>query len=237
MGALATCASLGPARTSTLRRKHRPSSFPWACQNPARVRVDHVAEGVHHSQRADDKPVQVDARSAQASLGGVLPAHRLADGGACAGAHAALFGGAVRGANAGSIAIVGAGTNAMGDKPQVKDDGCGHNGYDAGTDAVADIALLQESHDAGGGVQAVGATAAEHDGMHLLHKVAGPKQVGLAGARCRAAHVHSGDGALRAEHDGAACGGLQVGGVPHEQTGHVRDGVTHGCPPRGRSFA
>ena len=189
---------------------------PLACQNPASVRVDHVAEGVHHSQRADDKPVQVDARSAQASLGGVLPAHRLADGCAGAGAHAALFGRPVRGADAGGIAIVGAGTNAMGDKAKVEYDGRGHDGYDAGTDAVADIALLQVSHDAGGGVQAVGASAAEHDGMHLLHKVAGPKQVGLAGARRGAAHVHAGDGALRAEHDGAACGGLQVGGVPHE---------------------
>ena len=73
--------------------------------------------------------------------------------------------------------------------------------------------------------------------MHLLHKVAGSQQIGLAGARRGAAHVHAADGSLLADDDGAAGCCLEVGGVAHENAGHVRDGVMHGHTPDRVRFA
>ena len=55
---------------------------------------------------------------------------------------------------------------------------------------VPEAALLAPAHDAGGGVEAVGAAAAQHQRGDVLHRGQRPQQVGLAGRRPAAAHLH-----------------------------------------------
>ena len=61
--------------------------------------------------------------------------------------------------------------------------------------------------------------------MHPVDEVARPQHVRLAGARRAAAHVHGGDGAPFAQHDGAAGGGAPVRPVADAQAGDSGDGV------------
>ena len=111
---------------------------------------------------------------------------------------------------------------------EVDEDGAGDDGDDAGGDREAAAALLQPAHDAAGGVQAEGAAAAEKDGVDAVDEVAGAEEVGLAGAGGAAAHVGGGDGAVGAEDDCAAGGGLPVGPVTDLEAGDGGNGVAIG---------
>ena len=64
--------------------------------------------------------------------------------------------------------------------------------------------LLQVADHAGGGIEAEGAPAGEHDGVDAVDEVDRIEEVGLARARRRAAHVDATDRAILGEHDGAA---------------------------------
>ena len=57
--------------------------------------------------------------------------------------------------------------------------------------------------------------------MDLLHQVSRPHEVRLPGARSGATHVYAGDGALRAEDDGATRSSILIGEVTHPDARHV----------------
>ena len=78
-----------------------------------------------------------------------------------------------------------------------------------------------------------GAAAGEHDGMHLLHEVAGGQQIGLARAGRGAAHIDTGHGARARDDHGAARGATTVAVVAYLDAGHVGDGAGGGCVMHG----
>ena len=78
------------------------------------------------------------------------------------------------------------------------------------SDLEADVALVEVLHHAGRRVEAEGAPARQHDGVHLIHRVHGIQEIGFSRARGRAAHVDAGGGAVAGEHDRAPGGPLRV---------------------------
>ena len=117
----------------------------------------------------------------------------------------------------------------MGHQAQVENDGRGNDGHDSCAHLETEAPLLKVAHDAGRGVESERAASAQEYGVHLLDEVAGAHEVGLASAGGGAANVHAGDGALGAEHDCTAGGGLTVGEVPYTDAGYVSYGVLHGA--------
>jgi hypothetical protein len=93
---------------------------------------------------------------------------------------------------------------------QVEQNGSGHDGHFGYANVEAMATLLQPAHHAIGGGQAIGAAAADQDGVDMLDGTGGGKQLRFARARRAAAHVHAGDRALRTQHHCAAGPAFQV---------------------------
>ena len=74
----------------------------------------------------------------------------------------------------------------------------------ARSELEADSSLFEVSHHAGCRIQAERASTGQHDRVRDLDEVDGIQEVGLAGGRRRAAHVHAGRGAGFGEHHRAA---------------------------------
>jgi hypothetical protein len=64
--------------------------------------------------------------------------------------------------------------------------------------------------------------------MDLLDKVQRTEEVSLSRSRRGAAHLHPSRGTILAQHNRAACGGLQICVMPDLDTGYVSDGALHG---------
>ena len=190
------------------------------------VGVEHVTQGIAGNQCAHGDATHGNGRGAHAALHGPLHAKNLADHGAGASAYIALGRIIARCGGTGGIAGGGVGADAHVAHQQVKQHGGGHDGQAAYRHVKAHAAFLQPAHGAGGGLQPPGAAASQHDGVHLFNQIARVEQVGLARARCCAAHIDTAHGAFARHDHGATGGAARVGEVAHLDAGHAGDAAS-----------
>ena len=110
-------------------------------------------------------------------------------------------------------------------QPQVIEDRAGDYRYDNVAHPKADAPLLQVSHHAGCGIQAIGAAAAQEYRVHLLHHVSWAQKVRFPRARRGTTHIHPAYGPFRAQQDGASGGMGLICVVAYADAGHVRYGA------------
>ena len=217
---------------AALERAHRADELlavgaACAGDDPARARIDDVADCVDGDQRGDGDAADLDRRGADAALHRARDAEQLADRRARTRADVALGGRIARRDLARGVARRGVGADARIADPEVEQDRRRDDRHDEGLrDAVgrradhgADAALLEPAHDAAGGVETERAAAGEDDRVHLVDRVDRIEQLGLARARRRAAHVDSGDGAFAGDDHRAAGRPARVGEVADLEAG------------------
>src|SRR3989337_2778681 len=109
-----------------------------------------------------------------------------------------------------------------------------HGGRDDGHFHRDDVeprpVLLQVAHHAASGVEPERGSTCEKDRIHLLDKMEGMQQIGLARPGRPAPLIDAGDGPLGAENDGAAGERLSVVGVPDADAREIDEAVGCGHP-------
>ena len=200
------------------------------------VGVDHIAHRVAGNERAHGHTIDRDRSAANAALHGPRHAEHLAHAGPRARTDIALGRVGARGGGAGGVARCCIGPDAHVAHHQIEQHGRRHERKPAYANVQPHALLFQPAHGARGGLQAPGATAREHHGMHFFDQVAGVEQIGFTGSRRCAAHVHPGHGTLTGDHHAAARGAARVGEMSHLDPSHAGDaarigGAAHALAP------
>ncbi len=106
------------------------------------------------------------------------------------------------------ISAIGARPNQSVAHRQVENRRRRDDGHKGASEFEADLLFLEIRHHAGRGIESEGAAAGQDDGVRDLHEVDWTQEVGFAGRRRRAAHVHAGGDARLGEDHRAAGGTL-----------------------------
>ena len=207
------------------RAQETAAGRPQPGHDGAARHVQDIAERIDGHQGAHRRSVgQAHGGRAQATLGGPFHAAELAHRGAGAGAHTAFGHRPRAGRLAGREALPRTRPHVGAAHAQVEEGSRGHDGHARHAQVHAVAAALQPLGHAVGDRQAESAAAGDHDGVRNVHQVHRVQRVGLASGRRRAAHIHRGGDALRAEHHRASGGGLKIGPVAHAQALDRRQG-------------
>ena len=188
-----------PNRMSPLRSSLRASTnvFPSAARAPATIAP--VA-----GSTTSPKPLVATSAATVRPFGSVtaaLPmppfiacaaAGRFADRGAGPGTDAAFLRRRRRRDPGGLVAAVGGWPNGPVAHRQIEERRRRDDRHVRSSELETDALFLEIAHDAAGRIEAEGAAAGEHDGVHDLHEVARAQQVGFPGRGRRAAHVDAG---------------------------------------------